>query len=600
MILHALARYYDYLLQHHPDRIAQPGWCTRRVAFALEINDKGSLLTIIPSTEEKGWKFCVPDQVKRSSGVAANALCDNSSYFLGIDAKGKPDRSIQCFEAARALHVELLSDVDSPAAQAVVRFFETWDPSAALENPLVAATGSDLLAGGNMVFSFEGSYVINNNAVRRAWDEHRGSSEAETVMRCLVTGEKTAIARLHPAIKGIVGAQSSGASLVGFNASAFESYGHDGDQGLNAPVGKQAAFAYATALNYLLSDSRHRMRLGDTTVVYWSEANDDECSSIVDMAMNYISADQWEGDAGESQEAKLDAIMRAVRCGRPVENIDMDAPFCVLGLAPNAARVSVRFFMRDTFGRTLSNIADHYERINIVHAPHERNYLFPYQLLREIENPKAKKIGNKSSASSILGGALMRSILGNLPYPEALFENAMLRTRASRDDSDAHTHKVSRGRAAIMKAYLIQNRKEHITVGLDETRTDVAYVLGRMFSTFERLQHAANSDSTIKDRYFNVASTTPVRVFPTLVRLAGAHVKKVRRSKPGLAMRFDRDQCTYHAMIDKIPARLSAEEQADFCLGYYHQRQHDFQEAATAKDERSAQIELETTNDEEE
>lgn len=587
MILQSLARYYEYLRDRHPERVAPPGWCRRDVAFRLEIGFDGSLKAIIPSAEKRGWSTIVPEQVKRSSGIAANAFCDNSSYFLGIDGKGKPDRAEKCFNASRKLHLSLLQNIESPAAKAVVNFFETWNPANAAEHPLLEAAGEALFVG-NMVFSFEGEEVLEDADVRRAWDAaNRSGADGGAVMRCLVTGEEAPIARLHPPIKGIADAQPMGASLVGFNSAAFESYGHDGEQGLNAPVSERAAFAYATALNYLLSDPLHHMRLGDTTMVYWAEGEDDDaCADIACMMFGGIPPEQ-RGKGGEDRDEKLHAILRAVSSGLPVGDVDMDAPFYVLGLAPNAARVSVRFFVRDSFGSILSNIAQHYERMDIVHAPHEWDYVYPFQILKEIENPNAKK----PSISPSIAGGLIRSILEDLPYPEALFENALLRTRASRDDSDTHTRKVSRGRMAILKAYLIKNRKERITMGLDEERTDVPYVLGRMFAMFEDIQYAANYkpntsvtlNATVKDKYFNAACATPALIFPTLVALSEAHARKARRDNPGAAVRFDKRMRTYMWCLEDIPESLTQKEQSIFYLGYYHQSQHDIQERTKNK-----------------
>lgn len=582
MILQSLVRYYDSLLERDPDGIARFGWCMRRIAYFLELDADGSLLVAVPSSEN--GRLCnVPQRKKRSSGIIANALCDNSSYMLGVDAKGNPARAEKCFDAARKLHLELLSGIDSAAATAVRRFFETWDPSSAMEHPAIVAAGDRLLAGGELAFSFDGLEVVGDPAIQRAWDTF-AISQGGQVARCLVTGEKTSIERLHPVIKGVVGAQSSGASLVSFNAPAFGSYGHDDEQGLNAPVGERAAFAYTTALNHLLSDPAHRVRLGDTTVVYWAERDDQRCSQLVNAALDPFGPLQDEGVDPEDQKKKLDAIMKEVARGGPLSNVDMEAPFCVLGLAPNAARISVRFFFRDTFGSVISNIARHYERIAIAHAPHEFEYLYPYQLLRELENPNAKK----PVVSSQMGGSLMRAILGDAPYPNALLENALLRTRAARNDPDRHRQKVSRGRAAIMKACLIKNGKERITVGLDEERKDVPYILGRLFVAFEDIQYASNPDVrlTVGDRYLDAACATPSLVHSTLLGLARAHMKKVRREKPRTAAELERKIGRYLECLSDIPDNLSPKEQCLFYLGYYHQKQHDIDERARIAEQR--------------
>lgn len=574
MILQALVDYYEQLVDEHPERIAQVGWCSRQVVFLLELSPEGALVDAIPSNEKRGWTMMVPEQVKRTVGIAANLLCDNATYLLGIDAKGKPERARQCFNAARDRHLSFLEVVDSPAASAIRSFFETWNPEAALEHEVVARAGEALLAGGNLVFRVAGANALDDPAIRSAWQESYGKpSDDEAVMTCLVSGRKGPIARLHPAIKGVIGAQAMGASLVGFNARAFESYGHDEEQGLNAPVSEYATFAYTTALNYLLAERKHHMRLGDTTVVYWADKNDDVCVDIMADWLNPQTGGGSEGGGADPDEA-IDAVMKKLANGLPIGEVDLEANFYVLGLAPNAARLSVRFFQRDTFGAMLDNLRRHYDRLDIVHAPYEKKYLTPYRLLAETENPNAKQ----PAATSQLGGALLRSILGDLPYPEALFEQTILRVRASQDNDERHTRKVTRGRAAIVKAYLIKNRnrsEEEATVALNEERSDAPYVLGRLFSVLESIQEAANPslNATIKNKYYDSASATPSVIFPIVINLSDKHLSKLSRDSKGLSVHYEKMRGELLDKLDAFPKRLSLEEQGDFILGYHHQNQ---------------------------
>lgn len=576
MILQALVGFYEQLADEHPERIARVGWCSRQVAFLLDLSSEGELVNIIPAEEKRGWTMMVPEQVKRTVGVAANLLCDNATYMLGVDSKGKPERAMQCFEAAKERHLAFLQTVDSPAATAVRRFFETWKPEEALGAAVISEAGEALLAGGNLVFRVRGKNVLEDPAILSAWGKACAQpSEDATVMTCLVSGENAPIARLHPAIKGVVGAQAMGASLVGFNARAFESYGHDEEQGLNAPVSEYATFAYTTALNYLLSDRQHHMRVGDTTVVYWADKHDEACVSMMSDYLNpQTGGDGIEGDKGDPDRV-IDAVMQKLSQGLPVGEVDFDANFYVLGLAPNAARLSVRFFQRDTFGAMLDNLRQHYERIDIVHAPYEKKYLTPYRLLAETENPNAKQL----AATSLLGGALLRSILGNQRYPEALFEQAILRIRATQDNDDRRTHKITRGRAAIIKAYLIKNcrnrNEEDVTVGLNEERSDAPYVLGRLFSVLESIQEAGSPglNSTVKNKYYDSASATPSVIFPIVIGLCDKHLTKLARDSRGLAIHYEKLRGELLGKLDAFPKRLSLEEQGDFILGYYHQNQ---------------------------
>lgn len=590
MILQALVGFYEQLAKEHPEKIARVGWCSRQVAFMLVLSSEGELVNVIPSDEKHGWTMMVPEQVKRTVGVAANLLCDNATYLLGIDAKGKPERARQCFEAARERHLAFLQGVGSPSAAAIRRFFETWNPEDALSRVAVTDAGEALLAGGNLVFRVDGKNALDDPAIRSAWEKAcEKPSEGAAVMTCLVSGKQAPIARLHPAIKGVVGAQAMGASLVGFNARAFESYGHDEEQGLNAPVSEYATFAYSTALNYLLSDRKHHMRIGDTTVVYWADKHDQAC---VDIMSDFLNPQTGGGDDKDNESGKgdpdrvIDAVMQRLAQGLPIGEVDPDANFYVLGLAPNAARLSVRFFQRDTFGAMLDNLYQHYERLDIARAPYEKKYLVPYRLLVETENPNAKQ----PAATSLLGGALLRSILGNQRYPEALFEQTILRVRATQDNEERRTRKVTRGRAAIIKAYLIKNcnrSEEEVTVGLNEERSDAPYVLGRLFSVLESIQEAASPglNSTIKNKYYDSASATPSVIFPIVIGLCDKHLTKLSRDSKGLAVHYEKMRGELLGKLDAFPKRLSLEEQGDFILGYYHQNQKRFEKRDAESDQ---------------
>ena len=594
MIISALSEYYDQLRREHPGEVAEPGWSRIKISYLLVLSQDGELVNVVPAEDKKGWTKRVPERVKRSSGIAANLLADNSSYLLGVDNKGKPERSRRCFEAAREAHLEAFSSASSEAARALCAFFNEWEPDLAFENEAVCRAGDGLLSGGNLSFVVGGLDLADDDAIAVAWDEYRERpSSDDAVMRCLDTGERQPVARLHPAIKGVYGGQSSGSSLVSFNAQAFESYGHDGGQGLNAPVSQDAAFKYTTSLNYLISDDMHHVRIGDATVVYWADRKDDVASSVMSLMMGSPAAKAKLEEAGgnESVDASIDAIMQALSRGKlaDIDGLDGDATFYVLGLAPNAARLSVRFFVRNSFGGMLANLCKHYERLRVEHADRSSDYLTPYQLLRAADNTNAKK----PVIAPELGGALMQSILTDSPYPESLYENMLLRIRATRDDEEKGARKITYARAAFIKAYLIKNAKlykEGTMETLDTERNEVAYALGRLFWTLEDLQHVANPgvNTTINDRYFDAAVATPSRVFPALLRTAQDHYGKVKRNHPGWEKAYDENIREETAMVESFPKTLSNEAQGDFILGYYHQKNHDIQERAQKKQEKEA------------
>ena len=383
MILQALYRYYRILADDPQIDVSPFGYSIVEVNYSIDLEIDGELLNLTPlyRTVPKGKKLItkpkrmiVPEQFKHSNKVSAFFLCDNSAYVLGISDKGR-EYGERRFAAFRDFNISLLSKVDLQEAQAVIAFLENYNPSQAQKNEVIARYWDDLLKGRRLVFRVNQKFVHELEAVKNIWEDFYQSRLSEERMQCLVTGKLAPIRRLHPQLKGIKGANSTGAALVSFNDRAYESYGRKGQQGLNAPISEEAAVAYFKALNYLLSDANlnGQMHLGDTTVVYWAESENRLPESIFALLMNPDSVNTDAFAARREAERTLRTIADHIQKGRMV---DMDAlladlgaenpRFYVLGLAPNAARVSVRFFIADPFRKIMENIAAHYRDLEIV------------------------------------------------------------------------------------------------------------------------------------------------------------------------------------------------------------------------------------------
>ena len=507
----------------------------------------------------------MPEGTKRSSGVAAQFLWDNARYILGIDEKGKEVRAKQCFLATREKTEQVLQNANGKITTAIKNFFSTWNPDTANENKILQPYIEELLGGANITFIIESQYAHEDEEVIAAWNDYRASQSGDIKAVCMVTGLKAPIARLHPNIKGVRGAQSSGAALISFNAPSFESYGHE--QGMNAAIGEYAAFAYTTALNMMLTDRRHYTQIGDTTIVFWAED---------DLEDNTDFFDEFINDKIEIKQEDLRILFENISSGNPVlfneKLLQPDNKFYILGLSPNAARISVRFFLANTFGYFLKNIALFYQQLEIIKPSYDTKEILPlWQLLQETANKNSKD----KSATPLLAGAVMRSFLSGSDLPFALFQNIILRVKADQDNPDKFISKVSRIKAAIIKAFLLRNEKRDVKVGLDFARKNTPYILGRLFAVLEHLQESANPgiNSTIKDRYFNAACATPGIIFPVLMRLARSHQKKISAQK-GLVISFEKEITELLGTVDEIPKRLALVEQGEFILGYYHQLQY--------------------------
>ena len=570
MILQALTRYYEDLLQQ--GEIAAPGWSPAKISFALCLDGRGQVTQVIPTMQEvelgmktvlRPQEMILPSAARKTSNshLLSNFLWEDSSHFLGVNQKGSVKRSMTAFSTAASLHHTVLDGVDSPIAQAILAFFDTWQPENAAEHPALSGQYEAVTAGGNLLFRVDGCYSHEDTVIREAWQRYRNGTDEDAVkMQCLVTGREDEITATHPAIKGVRDAQSSGAALVSFNAPAFCSYGRE--QNYNAPVGKYAAFAYTAALNHLLADRNNVQVIGDTTIVCWAEGAE---PVYQDLFMSFMSGNM----PSSLSDNDLRAALRDLAKGLPCKDLGVDPnrTFYILGLAPNSARLSVRFFLRDSFGKLMRNVNEHYERLEIVKPAYAKpGVLSLWALLRETVNLYSKD----KSPSPTMAGATARAVFSGGLYPASLLEAVMLRIRAERD--------ITWGRAAIIKAYYLKNPhtdcpEEVLTVSLNEASTNIPYTLGRLFSVYEATQQTANPgiNTTIKDKYFNSAAAMPASIFPVLNNLYQKHLRKL---ETGQRVYFDKQVSTLKGVLgESYPTRMTLAQQGSFDLGYYHQTQ---------------------------
>lgn len=568
MLLQSLVKLYETLAQK--GEIEKSGWSPVKISYGLCLDNDGNIDKIIflkqktaDGKKEIPKPISLPMPVKRSSGVASNFLYENSTYLFGYDSSGKPDRAAKAFQACKEKHCKILENCDSDAAVSIKKFFDhtienVQDEllSCGCTQPMV----DEILGkGANMLLMPLGKYPFDFDEICRAWDENYANSDGEKGI-CLVTGKYDKIAVLHPLIKNVKGSQSAGASLISFNGSAFESYGKT--QGYNATVSEYAAFAYAAALNKLIADTDHRINVGDTTVVCWTEDAEPAYQNLLYSALY--------GNDTVSQEDLKSAITHIAH-GETVnwEKVPLhpDNNFYILGISPNSARLSVRFFIKNTFGKVMQNVLLHEEQMKIVRPSFEtREHLTLWQTVSQTVNPKSKD----KSCKPHLAGDVLNAILNGTRYPATLYYGVQSRISAERD--------ITWGKAAIIKAYLMRNiktiPKEDLTVELNEHSENKAYLLGILFSNLEEIQNAANPGikATIKDRYFTSASSTPALIFPLLIELAQAHLKKIGETSRKIYYQKKLTE-TMSKLGTKFPVRLKLEEKGMFQLGYYHQTQ---------------------------
>lgn len=576
MILQALCGFYDRLINDSSKQVALFGFSTENIDFVARLNKKGNLLDFVDLRELKDKKMVrksiiVPKPPKkRTSGITSYFAWDKTDYVLGctIDKDGNTIFKLdQFFEFKKQLG-EICGDSKDEGIVALMRFAETWQT----ENAPMLPNWPEI-AGKNVVFQLDGElgYIHDRPAAKEAWLTFLANSaddESKDAM-CLVSGKFCPIANLHPPIFGVKDAHISGAGIVNFNKSSFTSYNKE--QNLNAPVGIQPAFSYATALNHLLRrESKQKIQIADATTVYWTERD-----SPVESTFGFI-LDPSDTSGGDAQMA---VYLDAIREGKLPPDIDGSMRFFILGLSANGPRLSIRFWYASTVKDISERIGQHFSDLAMIRSfDSDPEYPGMWHLLKETTNRKSSE-----GPPPLLAGAVVQAILNGTPYPRALLSAVIGRIRADQN--------LNYMRAAIIKAVLARNNRilghgTEVPMALDKENKNIAYLLGRLFATLEKAQKDAipGANATIKDRFYGSASSTPRVVFPQLLRLGQHHIEKAE-----FGWVRDKQIEEIIGSIREFPAHMSLDQQGLFAIGYYHQRQDFFTKKDNSKEEGAQQ-----------
>lgn len=583
MILQSLANYYIRKSRNpSPEsRVAPYGMEYKEIKFIIEIDDDGSFVNLADLRDDKkrGKTLLVPKSVGRSGSASwqtANLLWDHYGYVLGQSKAGTENQNaegqLRSFIAKiESLPEELKSEEDIAA---VIKCYQRGEYKKVLESPNWPECNK--IPGCNMTFRlFYESRAVTENRKLIDWAASAVNDAPEkggVVGRCLVTGEIGEIARTHAKV-GVGGSQ---ANLVGFQKnSGYDSYGKE--QGYNAPVSKKAEFFYTTALNILLKSPSNRALFLDSkknirvALLFWAEPHSisEDDAADAELAVRALIY----GSSGESGDDADTGIKNAKNIFKSIFNGSVPTTtkdrFCVLGIAPNKARISVVFWTRGTLKEIAQNI---YEYVKDVNLENRGNTITPsvYDILRSSEYQ-----GKMENVPSNMIPAMVYSIFNGTPFPSSVFGHVMARIRAE--------HNPSSVRVAFLKAYL--NRKYRNTKGaelqvaLDKNNANTAYRLGRLLAVLQKLQEEANPgiNATLMDRFYSSMSSTPAAVIPTLLRLKTHHLAKL---PVGRKIFFEKVFTEIFSNLKQggIPKHMSLEQQADFAVGYYHQREDLFKE----------------------
>lgn len=564
MILQSLAQYYTNRLEL-PD-----GYQKKEIPFIISLDNQGWFVNLLDTRNAEGrFKrarvFLVPREVKRSGSKAwerANLLWDTPAYVVGISRKDS-ENAERKHASFRLRFEQTFHNPSFDPGMAAVQIFLARGEFDTLQ---AHSSWPDVLdTDGYITFKLEDDecIVCERRAVKEELRRLQALNSDAVKGICLVNGEYDEIAQLHNAVKGVRGAQSMGANIVSFNLAAFESLGKE--QGYNAPVGKKAEFAYITALNNLLDkDSRQKILVGDATTIFWAE----KAHQMEDWFVDFFG----EPPKGESVQdsAAIKALYEAPVAGvAGAVLLDDDTRFYVLGLAPNAARIAIRFWYQGSVGEVARNVKQHFDDLAIVHGPKQPAHLSLFRLL-----VSTAVQGKSENIQPNLAGEFIRTILTGMPYPHTLLSSAVRRCRAERE--------IQHPRAALIKAVLTRQARfygreeKEVDMALDRGNSNIGYRLGRLFSVLEKIQEEANPgiNATIRDRFYGSASGIPIAAFPHLMKLKNHHLAKLENR--GRAVNFERNIGEIMDGINDFPTHLSLQDQGRFAVGYYHQRQDFF------------------------
>ena len=568
MILQALYEYYQRKAADPESNIAPQGWEWKEIPYVVVIDMNSNFVAINDTREGEGKrkrakKFLVPQAVKRTVAKKAYLLWDNIEYALGANPRQRNDIE-ERHRLFKQRVEELARETQIPSVKALSKFLNS-NPIQQIEQSGYAEMWNQILEENPFI-----AFKIDGKLHNTICDDIRTvkiSSEPNHTRSgvCLITGDTNVeVARLHPDIKGVRGANTKGAALVSYNLPAFCSYNKT--QNYNAPISNSAAFAYTTALNILLGkDSPNKTSIADTTILFWAEKRR-TTNNEYDLESNFVWFITDRKDDPDRGVQAVKGLYEAIYTGRLSASTDR---FYVLGLAPNAARIAVRFFRQGTIKEFGEKIKLHFDDFEIIHPPQEPKYLSLYRIL----TATALQYKNDNVPPN-LAGAVIESILDGTPYPATLLQQCMRRIRAEQH--------VTRTRAAILKACINRFNRFHnqqekeITMALDPTNKNPGYRLGRLFAVLEKIQEEANPgiNATIRDRFYGAASTSPVAVFSQLLKLKNHHLAKL--DNPGRKVNFEKLIGEIMSEISEFPAHLSLQDQAYFAIGYYHQRQDFF------------------------
>ncbi|WP_297226151.1 type I-C CRISPR-associated protein Cas8c/Csd1 [uncultured Prevotella sp.] len=581
MILKALYDYYNRC-----NNLPASGMEEKEIGFVIVISKEGNFVRFEDCRidNKQARTYLVKKHVGRSSAVVANYLYDNSAYVLGYaenekakkdadeQTKKRSDKENACLEAFKEKVLSIYKIYpESNDLAAISKFYQQ-----SKEEILSCVSQDNLwedikknLSKKYSTFSFRIDGDLKIVAEKKellqledSEDDNKGNA------LCLITGNKETTVDTTTATM-IPGSQAT-AKLVAFQVnSGYDSYGKK--KCGNAPISKNAEFAYTTALNAMLQKGSHnKFSVGNRTFVFWASSNAEAAEQAEENLFNLLGFTEEEQDGPNAKINQVRKVFTSIYSG--TIKTSLDDRFYILGLAPNSARIAVVYWSECSLKEFAGTILHHFNDMEIIDTRKEGK---PYMGIKDMLAAVTLN-GKQSEATPNLPEAVVKSIFQGTPYPFTLFSACIRRIRAESGNKDKNAIRIAR--MAIIKAYLnrINDNNKKIDTMLDKSNTNQGYLCGRLFAVLDKIQEDANRISSIRERYMNAASATPASVFATILNLSSHHMEKLANENRRIFYEKIKQE-----IIDKIPAtgfpaHLDLQDQGRFFIGYYHQRQDFF------------------------
>ena len=581
MILKALYDYYNRC-----GNLPASGMEEKEIGFVIVISKEGKFVRFEDCRidNKQARTYLVKKHVGRSSAVVANYLYDNSTYVLGYaenekakkdveeQTKKRSDKENACLEAFKEKVLSIYKIYpESNDLAAISKFYQQ-----SKEDILSCVSQDNLwedikknLSKKYSTFSFRIDGDLKIVAEKKellqledSEDDNKGNAF------CLITGNKGTTVDTTTATM-IPGSQAT-AKLVAFQVnSGYDSYGKK--KCGNAPISKDAEFAYTTALNAMLQKGSHnKFGVGNRTFVFWASSNAEAAEQAEESLFDLLGFTEEEQDDPNAKINQVRKVFTSIYSG--TLKTSLDDRFYILGLAPNSARIAVVYWSECSLKEFAETIIRHFNDMEIIDTRKDGK---PYMGIKDMLAAVTLN-GKQSEATPNIPEAVVKSIFQGTPYPFTLFSACIRRIRAESGNKDKNAIRIAR--MAIIKAYLnrINDNNKKIDTMLDKSNTNQGYLCGRLFAVLDKIQEDANGISSIRERYMNAASATPASVFATILNLSSHHMEKLANESRRIFYEKIKQE-----IIDKIPAtgfpaHLDLQDQGRFFIGYYHQRQDFF------------------------